>query len=351
MEKKKLLESRCSPSYIHDMMSTLSKNNSVEKLAEIDEIGFRFLRLVPNWSVKQAIMVHLVESYQVKQRTFILDTDNIRLNTELIGKAYWRKYLWIWIYYHAITHEHVVGDPFPALDDSNLCHVAIKKRFDRQTTTELRNLVYSCPMATESDKMEFRRYFLLVILYFQWLQYGLLDNCLEHEPWLDAWTSERLEKKVQYILSEIIDSLHFLNQGRLLIRQGEGEDIKGQSPQATRRKPEKKHHRSVDERIWCRQGGAPSVERASRSSPKQSEEKNLPMSIDDDEENEPLAKRMCRLFNQGVDQQKPSADPIEGNLNQDNAPHETPVSRVPDAGTLSAVLVQHEEWEFDGKVS
>ncbi|XLS94229.1 hypothetical protein HN51_070237, partial [Arachis hypogaea] len=53
-------------------------------------------------------------------------------------------------------------DPFPALDDSNLCHVAIKKRFDRQTTTELRNLVYSCPMATESDKMEFRRYFLLV---------------------------------------------------------------------------------------------------------------------------------------------------------------------------------------------
>ncbi|XLR23829.1 hypothetical protein S83_051729, partial [Arachis hypogaea] len=86
MEKKKLLESRCSPSYIHDMMSTLSKNNSVEKLAEIDEIGFRFLRLVPNWSVKQAIMVHLVESYQVKQRTFILDTDNIRLNTELIGK-------------------------------------------------------------------------------------------------------------------------------------------------------------------------------------------------------------------------------------------------------------------------
>ncbi|XLR23828.1 hypothetical protein S83_051728, partial [Arachis hypogaea] len=102
------------------------------------------------------------------------------------------------------------------------------------------------------------------ILYFQWLQYGLLDNCLEHEPWLDAWTSERLEKKVQYILSEIIDSLHFLNQGRLLIRQGEGEDIKGQSPQATRRKPEKKHHRSVDERIWCRQGGAPSVERASR---------------------------------------------------------------------------------------
>ncbi|XLR33456.1 hypothetical protein S83_061356 [Arachis hypogaea] len=58
-----------------------------------------------------------------------------------------------------------------------------------------------------------------------------------------------------------------------------------------------------------------------------------------------------RLPPLGVDQQKPSADPTEGNLNQDNAPNETPVSRVPDAGTLSVVLVQHEEWEFDGQVS
>ncbi|RYQ98270.1 hypothetical protein Ahy_B08g094323 [Arachis hypogaea] len=142
-------ESRCSPSYIHDMMSTLSKNNSVEKLAEIDEIGFGFLRLVPNWSVKQAIMVHLAESYQVKQRTFILDIGNIRLNAELIGKVFG-------------LPSRV--DPFPVLDDCNPCHVAIKKRFHRRTTTELRDLVYSCPMATESDRMEFRRYFLLVVM-------------------------------------------------------------------------------------------------------------------------------------------------------------------------------------------
>ncbi|KAL4371643.1 hypothetical protein AHAS_Ahas06G0186300 [Arachis hypogaea] len=66
------------------MMSMLSKNNLVDKLAEIDLIGFGFLRLVLNWSVKQAIMVRLAESYQVKQRTFILDIGNIRLNTELI---------------------------------------------------------------------------------------------------------------------------------------------------------------------------------------------------------------------------------------------------------------------------
>ncbi|XLR44712.1 hypothetical protein S83_029372, partial [Arachis hypogaea] len=70
------------------MMSKLTKNNAVEKLAEIDEIRFGFFRLVPNWSVKQAIMVHLAESYEVKTRTFILDVGNIRLNTELIGRVF-----------------------------------------------------------------------------------------------------------------------------------------------------------------------------------------------------------------------------------------------------------------------
>ncbi|XLT76587.1 hypothetical protein HN873_032861, partial [Arachis hypogaea] len=49
------------------------------------------------------------------------------------------------------------------------------------------------------------------ILYFHWLQYGLLDNCLEHEPWLDAWTSERLENKAQYILSEFLNVFYFLD--------------------------------------------------------------------------------------------------------------------------------------------
>ncbi|QHO35391.1 uncharacterized protein [Arachis hypogaea] len=129
------------------MMSKLTKNNAVEKLAEIDEIRFGFFRLVPNWSVKQAIMVHLAESYEVKTRTFILDVGNIRLNTELIGRVF------------GIPSR---GDPFPSLDDTNLANMAIKKRFHRRTTTELRDLVYSCPMAMESNTMEFRRYFLLV---------------------------------------------------------------------------------------------------------------------------------------------------------------------------------------------
>ncbi|XLR34231.1 hypothetical protein S83_062131, partial [Arachis hypogaea] len=50
-------------------------------------------------------------------------------------------------------------------------------------------------------------------------------------------------------------------------------------------------------------GGA-KKDRSHRSTPKKCEEKNLPISTDDDEENEPLAKRMCRLYNQGVDKKK-----------------------------------------------
>ncbi|KAL4343051.1 hypothetical protein AHAS_Ahas11G0039700 [Arachis hypogaea] len=236
---QKLLESRCSPSYIHDMMSTLSKNNSVEKLAEIDLIGFGFLRLVPNWSVKQAIIVHLAESYQVKPRTFILDIGNIRLNAELIGKVF------------GIPSG---GDPFPALDESNPSHVAIKNRFHRRSTTELRDLVYSCPMATESDRMEFRRYFILVVMkiflcpttqqvFSPWHIYPVLDVSdprrfnwpLEILKWFDT-AVERYKLK----WNKTCEGCMFVMLGRLLTRHGGGDDIKSRSPQAARRKPGKK---------------------------------------------------------------------------------------------------------------
>ncbi|XLS84068.1 hypothetical protein HN51_034234, partial [Arachis hypogaea] len=55
-------------------------------------------------------------------------------------------------------------DPFPALDESNPSHITIKNQFHRRRTTELRELVYSYPMATESDRMAFRRYFILVVM-------------------------------------------------------------------------------------------------------------------------------------------------------------------------------------------
>ncbi|XLR26397.1 hypothetical protein S83_054297, partial [Arachis hypogaea] len=170
------------------------------------------------------------------------------------------------------------------------------------------------------------------ILYFQRLQYGVLDNCLEHEPWLVAWTSERLEMKAQYILSE----------GRLLTRYGGGEDIKGRSPQAARKKPQKRGRKdSVPPRGRSVDGESKQVSKERRSRGRTT--------------SPPLTRRSSRRGERskssprGVDQQKPSAEPAEGNLNQDKGTHETPVSIVPDAGTLSVAQVKHEEWEFDGQ--
>ncbi|XLR26460.1 hypothetical protein S83_054360 [Arachis hypogaea] len=167
------------------MMSKLTRNNEIEKLVEIDEIRFGFLRLVPNWSMKQAIMVHLAESYEVKTRTFILDVGNIHLNAELIG---------------CIFGIPSSGDPFPILDDENPSHMAIKKRFHRRTTTEFRFLR------------------------------------------LAAWTSESLEKKAQYIISE----------GGLLNRKEKNKDVEGRSPQVERRKAAQKKNTT---KAWTKSFG------------------------------------------------------------------------------------------------
>ncbi|XLR08150.1 hypothetical protein S83_036088, partial [Arachis hypogaea] len=66
----------------------LTKNNAVEMLAEIDVIGFGFLMLVLDWAMKQAIIVHLAELYDVETRALIVDVGNIRLNAEVIGRVF-----------------------------------------------------------------------------------------------------------------------------------------------------------------------------------------------------------------------------------------------------------------------
>ncbi|QHO35375.1 uncharacterized protein DS421_9g274920 [Arachis hypogaea] len=120
-------------------------------------------------------------------RTLIVDAGNIRLNAKLIGQIF------------GIPSD---DDEFSSQEDKNLAHVTIKRQFHIRTTTELRDFVYNCPMKAELDRMEFRRYFILVVLYFQWLKHGQLDNGHELEPWLIAWTAEKLEKKATYILFE-----------------------------------------------------------------------------------------------------------------------------------------------------
>ncbi|RYR68601.1 hypothetical protein Ahy_A03g015079 [Arachis hypogaea] len=151
--------------------------------------------------------------------------------------------------------------PYPNLKKKNLDHRAVKAQFQKKTTTQLRNFVYSCPMDTDAQRADFRRHFILVVLKiflcptsqqtispwnippildvtnpsrfnwahktFKWLglaiekfqsknhetcggcmftllrlQHGPLDHCREKEPWVIAWTAAELEKKAANVLAE-----------------------------------------------------------------------------------------------------------------------------------------------------
>ncbi|XLS71956.1 hypothetical protein HN51_028821, partial [Arachis hypogaea] len=73
-------------------------------------------------------------------------------------------------------------DEFSSQEDKNLAHVTIKRQFHIRTTTELRDFVYNCPMKAELDRMEFRRYFILVVMkIFNWPLHTLkwLDMAVE----------------------------------------------------------------------------------------------------------------------------------------------------------------------------
>ncbi|QHO01050.1 uncharacterized protein DS421_13g411630 [Arachis hypogaea] len=88
MGKKKLVETRCSPCYINGMITHLQEMNANAKLAEIDSIGFGFVKQIPRWAVKQTIMIQLARAYDVETDTLIVDVGDIPVSSELIGRAY-----------------------------------------------------------------------------------------------------------------------------------------------------------------------------------------------------------------------------------------------------------------------
>ncbi|KAL4299912.1 hypothetical protein AHAS_Ahas17G0148300 [Arachis hypogaea] len=77
---------RCSPCYMNGIITDLEKNNANVKLAEIDAIGFGFVKRIPHWAVKQSIMVQLAKAYDVDTNTLIVDVGNICINAELVGR-------------------------------------------------------------------------------------------------------------------------------------------------------------------------------------------------------------------------------------------------------------------------
>ncbi|QHO51375.1 hypothetical protein DS421_1g30350 [Arachis hypogaea] len=149
MGKNKLVETQCSPCYINGMIIRLEEINADAKLAEIDVIGFGFVKKISHWAMKQRIMIQLAKAYDVETDTLIMDVKNIRVNAELIGSAL------------GICSG---GVDIPKIDKKNPALLEIKAQFKKKTITQLCDFVYACPLDTEAHRMNFRRHFILVVL-------------------------------------------------------------------------------------------------------------------------------------------------------------------------------------------
>ncbi|QHO57305.1 uncharacterized protein DS421_3g81140 [Arachis hypogaea] len=88
MDKKKLVETRCSPCYINNLFTHLEQHHERAKLDEIEAIGFGFLRRVPQWHVKQSIVLQLARAYEVDTNTLMVDAGDICISAELIGSVF-----------------------------------------------------------------------------------------------------------------------------------------------------------------------------------------------------------------------------------------------------------------------
>ncbi|QHO03670.1 uncharacterized protein [Arachis hypogaea] len=88
MGKKKLVETQCSPCYINNLFTHLEQHNEHAKLAEIEAIGFDFLQRVPQWHVKQSIMLQLARTYDVESNTLKVDAGDICITAELISNVF-----------------------------------------------------------------------------------------------------------------------------------------------------------------------------------------------------------------------------------------------------------------------
>ncbi|QHO10881.1 uncharacterized protein DS421_15g493430 [Arachis hypogaea] len=139
MGKKKLVETCCSPCYINGMITHLENINVIAKLAEIDTIGFGFVKRIPKWAVKESIMIiQLVKAYDVDTNTLIVDVSNIRINSELIGRA-------------LRIRDGVLGFAIPELNKKNLAHLAIKEQFKKKQPPSCATLYMPVPWTPKQN--------------------------------------------------------------------------------------------------------------------------------------------------------------------------------------------------------
>ncbi|QHO28363.1 uncharacterized protein DS421_7g215990 [Arachis hypogaea] len=188
-------------------------------------------------------MLQLARAYDVETNTLRVDAGDIRISAKLIGNVF------------VIPSE-----------EKNESNLAIKREFQKKTTTQLRDFLFACPMETEQQRMTFRRYFIIIVLkmflnptsqqtispwhlppildvsnprrfhwpyqilkwlqdairkfqdekrktyggcmfvllalYFHHLKHGPLHACRVPEPWIVEWTTNELDKKADHVISQ-----------------------------------------------------------------------------------------------------------------------------------------------------
>ncbi|RYR20580.1 hypothetical protein Ahy_B03g065757 [Arachis hypogaea] len=233
----KLVETRCSPSYINGMVTHMESINAVEKLLEIDAIGFGFVKRIPKRAVKQSMMKQLARAYDVDTNTLIVDVENIRINSVLIGKALGirdgessssrhqstvsekdnhratRFHVFLSHGYQCATgkfqkvlHPGGAENVLMPNKSTNYIPVAHPSYFDVTDPSRFNwaHKIFKW-LGLSIEKFQSKNHktcggcmFALLRL-----QHDPLDHCREQEPWVIAWTAAKLEKKAANVLAEV----------------------------------------------------------------------------------------------------------------------------------------------------
>ncbi|MED6180421.1 hypothetical protein PIB30_010051 [Stylosanthes scabra] len=126
--KKKGADSRCSPSAINKIMTSIIKDNA--RMAEVDAMGFANFQHIPEWTVNQEIYTYLATKFDVENNLIKDDVANIEINAEIVECALGLP----------------SGDDFPEYDPKDLEYKALQSRWDNYSLINLKDFVIRCPL-------------------------------------------------------------------------------------------------------------------------------------------------------------------------------------------------------------
>ncbi|MED6159976.1 hypothetical protein PIB30_047212 [Stylosanthes scabra] len=144
--KKKGVDSRCSPSGINKIMTSIINDNA--RMAEVDAMGFASLQYIPEWIVNQEIYMYLATKFDVENNVIKDDVANIEINAEIVERA---------------LGLPSCGDEFSEYYPDGSEYEALKSRWGKFTLADLKGFVIKCAMQTEEQRMLFREAFILFL--------------------------------------------------------------------------------------------------------------------------------------------------------------------------------------------